>query len=79
MALALHSIEQEDEANRCPVCGGDKRTCQDPKNQRAYEAGFKRCYASRAVGWAMKARGDDADARALVAYTTFHPERVKPD
>lgn len=78
MALALASVEAEEAANRCPVCGGDKRECQDPKRQHAYSASFTRCYPTLAVGRAMKQRGDDPDSRALVAHTIFHPERVKP-
>lgn len=78
MALALHHLEAEEESHRCPVCGGDSRECQDPDYQRAYEAAFTRCYRTRAVGWAMKGRENDADSRALVASTRFHPDRVKP-
>lgn len=55
----------------------DKAVCQDPANQRAFEAAFTRCYPSRAVGQAMRKRGSDQDDRALVASTRFHPERVK--
>lgn len=78
MALALHHLEAEQEANRCPVCGGDSRECQNPDYQRAYEAAFTRCYRTRTVGEAMKARENDPHSRALVASTRFHPERVKP-
>lgn len=78
MALALHHLEQEEEQHRCPVCGGDSRECQDPANQRAYEAAFARCYRTKAVGKAARARADDKDGKALVATTRFHPERVKP-
>lgn len=60
------------------MCGGDPAHCQDPANQRAFEADFTRCYISRAVGQAMRARENDPDARALVARTIYHPERVKP-
>lgn len=78
MALALHHLEAEEEAHRCPVCGGDSRDCQNPANQRAYEAEFTRCYRTRVIGHAMKSRSNDDDSRALVASTRFHPERVKP-
>lgn len=77
MALALHQVEAEHEANRCPVCGGDARECQDPANGRAYTAEFTRCYRTKAIGKAMKSRDDDKDAAALVASTRFHPDRVK--
>lgn len=60
------------------MCGGDKDECNDPANQRAYEVAFSRCYRTRAVGKATAKRNDsDADSRALVASTIFHPERVK--
>lgn len=78
MALSLHHYEAEEKSYRCPVCGGDSRECQDPAYQRAYEAAFTRCYRTRAVGHAMKSRSNDDDARALVASTRFHPDRVKP-
>lgn len=59
------------------MCGGPKAECQDPANQRAFEADFTRCYRTRAVSHAMQAREGDPDMRALVALTRFHPERVK--
>lgn len=77
LVLALRQVERDEERNRCPLCGLDKSVCQDPANQRAFEAHLDRCYPSRAVGWAMRARADDQDARALVATMTFHPDRVK--
>lgn len=77
MALALHRLEQDEEAARCPVCGGPKAECQASENQRAFEADFARCYRTRAVSHAMRAREDDPDLKALVALTRFHPERVK--
>ncbi|MDN5685808.1 MAG: hypothetical protein L0G94_03875 [Brachybacterium sp.] len=79
MALALHYVEAEEESHRCPVCGGDARECQNPAYQRAYEAAFTRCYRTKVIGNAMKSRENDADSRALVASTRFHPDRVKPN
>lgn len=75
--LALRHLEAEEEANRCPVCGGDSRECQDPKNQNAFEANFKRCYVTRNLITAMKGREDDPHERALVPLTLYHPERRK--
>ena len=74
---ALHDVETDAETHRCPVCGGDARECQDPANQRAYEATFTRCFRTKAIGQAMKTRGEDDDSKALAASTRFHPERVK--
>lgn len=72
-------VEQEEEANRCSICGGDKRECQDPDYQRAYEAAFGRCFRTRNVGMAMKGREkSDAELQSLVVNTRFHPDRVKP-
>lgn len=78
LLLALREVEAEDESNRCPTCGGDARECQDPANQRAFEAHFTRCYRTKAVARAMDARGDDRDGTSLVASTRFYPDRVKP-
>ena len=78
MALALHRVEQEEEANRCSVCGGDARECQDPANQRAYAAEFGRCFRTRNVAMATSNRHEDGPAaRSLVVSTRFHPELVK--
>lgn len=77
IALALAEVEAEAERNRCPVCGGDSRECQNSDNSRAFEAKFGRCYRTKAVSKAMDARADDNAAKALVASTVFHPDRVK--
>lgn len=77
-ALALHQIEQDEQANKCSVCGGDARECQDPANGRAYEVKLARCYRTKAVGKTMQRREGDKDSSAVVASTIFHQERVKP-
>lgn len=77
MALALHTLEAEEKSHECPICGGDSRECQNPAYQRAYEAAFTRCYRTKTVGNAMKARQNDDASQALVASTRFHPDRVK--
>jgi hypothetical protein len=74
---ALRQVEDVDEAHKCPVCGGDARECQDPKNQHAFETVFTRCYRTNSVSHAMDGRRGDPDARALAASTRFHPELVK--
>lgn len=79
MALALHMVEAEEALNRCSICGGDKRECQNPAYQRAYEAEFGRCFRTRNVDSAMRSRKDDEQVKSLVVNTRFHPERVKPE
>lgn len=70
-------MEAEEEKNKCPICGGDAEQCQDPKNQRAFEAVFKRCYVGRAINAGMRARGDDPDAQSLVAFAKFDEAKQK--
>lgn len=77
MALALHHLEVEEESNRCSVCGGDKRECQNPDYQRAYAAEFGRCFRTRNVAQAMTGRKDDDQMQSLVVNTKLHPDRVR--
>lgn len=76
-ALALHYREAEEDQYRCPMCGGDKRECQDVANQHAYSTEYTRCYRTNAVSRASKSTENDQDSKSLVAHTKFHPERVK--
>lgn len=60
-ALGEYVAEMEDEARRCPACGGDPDECQDTDNQHAYVVTTRRCYRTRALAEAQKARKTDHD------------------
>lgn len=79
LVLALRHLETEEAANRCPVCGGDARECQDPANQRAYVAEFRRCYRSRAIQWAGRGRESDPDRSSLAPTTRFDKTKRKTE
>ena len=58
-AMAEHVAQVEDEARKCPACGGDPGECQDPDNQHAYVVSTRRCYRTRALAEAQKKRTQD--------------------
>lgn len=77
LALALHELEREEEANRCIVCGGDSRVCQDPKNQHAHVVKVRRCFAGRAVNLALRSWENDTNFKTLVPLVYLDEGRVK--
>ena len=76
-ALAADVAAVEDDALKCPACGGPKSECQDPDNQHAYVVSLRRCYRTRAVQDAMKKRKDDPDLGSLLTVVTLDPTRKK--
>ena len=56
--VADATLKAEQEAQRCPVCGGPKSECQDMDNQHAFEAAIGRCLRARAVAEAQRKRTD---------------------
>lgn len=80
LALAdmLHEemLEREKTENKCPLCGGDKRECQNLANQNAYEAHAKRCYRSKAAMQEIAKYNDDYQS-TIVAKTQLNPEKRK--
>ena len=70
-------IDAEREAAKCPACGGKSGECQDTDNQHAFVVTLRRCYRTRAVQDAMKARSKDPDAGSLLVSVTLDPTRKK--
>lgn len=70
-------LDMEAKARRCPACGGDSTECQDPDNQHAFEVVLKRCYRSRAINDALKARKDDPDKSSLIISAKVNPAKKK--
>lgn len=65
-ALALHQLEAQEAADRCPLCGLPKLVCRAPENQYGFEPEAERCHAT----WAILQRqdrlgGDDVHNRSL--------------
>ena len=63
--------------NLCPVCGGDKRVCQDPDAQHAWVVEARRCYRQRALLEYMDKRKDDPYKAALVVSLRVDDKRRK--
>lgn len=76
-ALAPDLIDAERNANKCPACGGPSGECQDTDNQHAYVVTLRRCFRTRAVQDALKARRNDPDAGSLLVSVTLDPARKK--
>ena len=76
-ALGTDLLDLEQQATRCPACGGDAAECQDTDNQHAYEVTLKRCYRSRAINEKLKARKDDPDKASLIITATVNPAKKK--
>ena len=53
------------------------RGLSDPDNQHAYVVTLRRCYRTRAVQDAMKARKSDPDAGSLLVSVTLDPTKKK--
>lgn len=47
--LGLATLEMEEEANRCPACGGDVRECQNPANRFKYDIESNKCFKQATV------------------------------
>lgn len=54
-----------DDPDKCSVCGGDKRVCQDPDAQHAWVVEARRCYKSLAVAEWMERRKNEKHAHTL--------------
>lgn len=76
-ALGPTVARAELEAAKCPACGGPADVCQDADNQHAYVVTLRRCFRTRAVQDALKARRDDPDAGSLIISVTLDPTRKK--
>ena len=74
-ALAAEIAEAEDAAERCPACGGPASVCQDFDNQHAYVVKLRRCFRTRAIEEAKKARGNDF--AGVLFSVTLDPTRKK--
>jgi len=76
-ALAPDLIDAELDVGKCPACGGPASDCQDTDNQHAYVVTLRRCFRTRAVQDALKARRNDPDAGSLIVSVTLDPTRKK--
>ena len=76
-ALAPDLIDAETDAGKCAACGGPAADCQDADNQHAYVVTLRRCYRTRAVQDALKARQSDPDAGSLIVSVTLDPTLKK--
>ena len=76
-ALAPDLLDAERDAKKCPACGGPADECQDTDNQHAYVVTLRRCYRTRAVQDALKARKNDPDVGSLLVSVTLDPARKK--
>lgn len=74
-AEAEHAAEVA--AGTCPACGGSAADCQDADNQHAYVVTLRRCFRTRAVQDALKARRSDPDAASLIVSVTLDPTLKK--
>jgi hypothetical protein len=74
-ALGPDLIDAEREAGRCQACGGPASDCQDPDNQPAYVVTLRRCYRTRAIEEAKRARKSDHDG--VLFAVTLDPTRKK--
>ena len=79
LGLDVADAEQnlEDAEGKCPACGGPKAECQDPDNQHAYVATFKRCYRTRAIEEARRTRKNDPDMGSLLIAVHLDPTKKK--
>ena len=59
--MAEAEVEAVEKAATCPSCGGPKAECQDPDNQHAFVVTAGRCYRTRALMEAQRARRGDHD------------------
>jgi hypothetical protein len=77
LGVSLAEAEAEAEANAatCPSCGGLKAECQDPDNQHAYVVTTGRCYRTRALMEAQRARTGDHDG--VLWKVVLDPSRKK--
>jgi hypothetical protein len=76
-ALGPDLLDAERDAAKCAACGGPSSDCQDPDNQHAYVVTLRRCFRTRAVQDALKARRNDPDAGSLLVSVTLDPTRKK--
>jgi hypothetical protein len=74
-ALAPDLIDAERAAGRCAACGGPASECQDPDNQHAYVVSLRRCFRTRALEEAKRARKSDHDG--VLFAVTLDPTRKK--
>ena len=76
-ALGLDVADAETAAGACQACGGPASECQDPDNQHAYVPTYRRCYRTRAIDDARKARKSDPDLGSLLISVTLDPTKKK--
>lgn len=76
-AIGPDLFDAEQAAGKCAACGGPAADCQDTDNQHAYVVTLRRCYRTRAVQDALKARANDPDAGSLLVSVTLDPTRKK--
>lgn len=69
VALALHEVEQQEAAERCPLCGLPKAVCRAKDNQFRFKAEFERCHATNALLQAQSAQRGDDISRQATAWT----------
>ena len=77
--LGTYYAEDKRKAEACPECGGPKSDCQNPDNQHAYVVTQRRCYRTRAIEEAKKARAKQApdDFAGVLFVATLDPTRKK--
>ena len=73
--MAEAEVEAGEKAATCPSCGGLKAECQDPDNQHAYVVTTGRCYRTRALMEAQRARTGDHDG--VLWKVVLDPSRKK--
>ena len=76
-ALAPDLLDAERAAGKCTACGGPSADCQDTDNQHAYVVTLRRCYRTRAVQDALKARQGDPDIGSLLVSVALDPTLKK--
>ena len=73
-ALGLDYVDAEEKIGQCSQCGGPADVCQDADNEHAYKVTWRRCYRTRAIKEAERAR---TDHDGVIAVVTLDPSRKK--